>query len=164
MFVMKKLGRHDPSGPNWGSVQQVLTEDSYVPDTILLGPKNPVIHKIIPAFKLSIEKIEKKKVKILLEVKGLHGVLWEHQGRKLAPSEMLGWVTSEPNADRSIRVRLAKQGQRHSMGREPRTLWRMLETAESSVLWMTTMWAVRPVWQQGPRLGGPLEVGTLACP
>jgi len=67
-----------------------------------------VINKITPAFKFSIEKIEKKKVKILLEVKGLYGVLWEHQGRKLTKSEMPSWVTSELNADRSICVSLAK--------------------------------------------------------
>lgn len=55
-----------------------------------------------------MEKIEKKKVKIVSEVKGWYGVPWEHQGRKLTKSEMPSWVTSELNADRSICVSLAK--------------------------------------------------------
>lgn len=44
-----------------------------MPNTVLLGPGDPMITKTIPAFKLSREKIDlKKKVKILLAVKGLH--------------------------------------------------------------------------------------------
>lgn len=48
----------------------------------------------------------------MLEVKIMHKVLWELQGKRLGMSEMPSKVTLGPNAERGVCVSLAKQGQK----------------------------------------------------
>lgn len=73
-----------------------------MPDTVLSGPRNSAITKIISAFQ--VQYIKKKKAKILSEVKELHRALWELLGKKLTKSEMPSQETLELNAGRHICV------------------------------------------------------------
>ena len=72
-----------------------------MPDTVLSGPRNSAITKIISAFQVQYIK---KKAKILSEVKELHRALWELLGKKLTKSEMPSQETLELNAGRHICV------------------------------------------------------------